>query len=98
MATEEGHTLELRTELIPRSGVIEAIERQVGMRITHEHRHYLANQPVHCGDMIEVWMEERWVLGRYEWSGIPDEAPVSYHNGGVEVLTDASLLRWPATA
>jgi hypothetical protein len=95
VTTDEGNRLELRTELIPRSGIIKAIEEEVGKRITHQRRHYLANQPVHCGDMLEMWMENRWVLARYEWSGKPDESPTVYHDGGVAILKDSSLLRWP---
>lgn len=98
MATDEANALELRTELIPRSGIIKAIEGQIGKRITHEHRHYLFNQPVHCGDMLEVWMENRWILGRYEWSGRPDDRPVVYHDDGATILNDYSLLRWPTSS
>jgi len=75
--------------------LIAALEQQLGRRLTHEHRHYLENQPVHCGDTLELRKDGQWLSGRYEWSGNPDELPVFFSDDGGEPLDDACLLRWP---
>lgn len=95
VAVDYPHKLDLRTEMIPRGALIGALERELGRRLTHEHRHYLANQPVHCGDALQLYMDDSWIAGRYEWSGSPDELPIFYHDNGVAWLDDTSLLRWP---
>jgi hypothetical protein len=90
-----GHPLELRTELIPRGELIRAIESKLGVRLTHEDRHHLAGEPVHCGDKLELLRDGRWVYGRYEWSGEPASLPTFHLDGATLRLDSACLLRWP---
>jgi hypothetical protein len=87
--------LELRVEVIPRSPLIEKIERDTGQMLTHEHRHYLEGQPVHCGDTLEMYREGQWTLGRYEWSGEPEDSPTFHFGHDAIPLDDSFLLRWP---
>ena len=87
--------LELRSVSIPRGPLIELIEREIGRPITHETRHYLAGQPVHCGDMLEVYVGGYWFVGRYEWTGKPEELPTFEYPGGVIRINDECLVRWP---
>ena len=49
--------LELRSEPIPRGPIIERLEQEIGRPLTHETRHYLAGQPVHCGDTLELYLD-----------------------------------------
>lgn len=95
MAADYPNRLDLHTEMIPREALIGALERELGRRLTHEHRHYLANLPVHCGDALQLYTDAGWITGRYEWSGSPDELPVFFHDHGVDPLDETSLLRWP---
>ena len=95
MTTNLGNALYLRTELIPRGPLIRAIERESGQRLTHDCRHYLEDQPVHCGEILELFKGGQWVSGRYEWSGVQEERPVFFHDHGVDPLDEKSLLRWP---
>ena len=95
MSSDFGHKLDLRTEMLPRGALIDALERQLGQRLTHEHRHYLDNRPVHCGDIMALCQEGRWVNGRFEWSGDPEDNPVFHAADGIVVLDMASRLRWP---
>lgn len=90
-----GHPFELRTELIPRGELISAIERALGQRFTHENRHHLAGEPVHCGDKLELLQDGRWVYGRYEWSGDHASLPTFHLDGATLRLDGACLLRWP---
>lgn len=88
-------TLELRKEPIPRGAIIEGLERLTGRAFTHEERHYLQGQPVHCGDKLELYREGQWEYGRYEWSGSPED-PATFHVGdGILRLDGDCLLRWP---
>ena len=59
-------TLELRSIEIPRSLLIEIFERQLGRSLTHEYRHYLAAEPVHCGTILQWFNDGEWITGRYE--------------------------------
>lgn len=95
MLADYAHKLDLRVEMVPRGALIDALERAAGRRLTHEHRYYLANQPVHCGETLELYDGGTWMPGRFEWSGDPDELPVFYHDDGVVPLDDTRLLRWP---
>jgi hypothetical protein len=85
----------LRIEMIPRGVLIESLERELGQRITHDCRHYLDDQPVHCGEILELYKGGQWVTGRYEWTGVEEERPFFFHDGGVAPLDEISLLRWP---
>ena len=88
-------TLQLRTIPIPRSLIIEMIESEIGRALTHERRHYLAGQPVHCGDQIEIYIDGDWKLGRYEWTGDESDEPTLETSGRVFWLNGTQLLRWP---
>jgi hypothetical protein len=85
----------LRSFPIPRSAVIDQIERQTGRSLTHEHRHYLAEKPVHCGDELEIYRKGRWIRGRYEWTGRPEDPPTLETGSRVLELDATHLLRWP---
>ncbi|MBA3314913.1 MAG: hypothetical protein H0T47_16700 [Planctomycetaceae bacterium] len=95
MAVHPINTLELRQETIPRGPIIEALEREVGRTIPHTYRHYLEDQAVHCGGILELYRDGRWLTGRFEWTGKPDELPTFDFEDGVVFLDAASLLRWP---
>ena len=88
-------TLELRSIEIPRSPLIDFLEREAGRPFTHEHRHFLAGEPVHCGTILQRFADGQWVFGRYEWSGNPDDQPTFHIDDQVIGLTAACLLRWP---
>lgn len=88
-------TLELRTIEIPRSPLIEIFERQLGRSLTHESRHYLAGEPVHCGTILQWFNDGEWITGRYEWSGRPADRPALHIDEQVISLTARCLLRWP---
>ena len=82
--------------MVPRGALIAALEQQLGRRLTQEHRHYLGNQPVHCGDILELRKNGQWLSVRYEWSGNPDELSVFISDDGGVPLDEASRLRWPS--
>jgi hypothetical protein len=88
-------TLELRSVEIPRSPLIEFFEQQIGRPLTHETRHYLAGEPVHCGAILQWFDGSQWITGRYEWSGRPEDRPTLHIGERVVGLTAESLLRWP---
>jgi hypothetical protein len=87
--------LELRSEPIPRSPLIERLEQELGRALTHETRHYLAARPVHCGDILHLHIVGQWVTGRYEWGGKPEDVPTFEYDGGVLRIDDDCLVRWP---
>lgn len=87
--------LELRAVPIPHSAVVERIERETGRDLSHEHRHFLADRPVHCGDMLEIYSEGRWIPGRYEWTGRTNETPTLETAQAIIHLDGDQLLRWP---
>lgn len=88
-------TLELRTTEIPRSPLIEFMEQQAGRSFTHEHRHFLAGEPVHCGDILQRFEDGNWVTGRYEWTCQPEDRPTFHVDETAIFLTPQCLLRWP---
>ncbi len=88
-------TLELRRIEIPRSRIIALLERELGKTITHEHRHFLAGEQVHCGDFLELFENEKWVLGRYEWTCKPGDPPTLHFVDRILWVEEDSLLRWP---
>lgn len=87
--------LELRSEPIPRGFLIERLEQELGRPLTHETRHYVANRPVHCGDMLELYSDGQWKIGRYEWTGKADELPTFEYDAGVLRIDAECLVRWP---
>jgi hypothetical protein len=87
--------LELRAEEIPRSPLIERLERELGRPLTHEVRHYLEGLPVHCGEILQLQIDGQWVTGRYEWGGTPEDVPTFHYDGGVLWIDDNCLVRWP---
>lgn len=87
--------LELRSVPVPRSPLIERLEQEIGRPLTHETRHYLAGRPVHCGDNLELHIDGDWTIGRYEWTGKPEELPTFEYDGGVMRIGDECLVRWP---
>jgi hypothetical protein len=91
-----GTTLELRCIAIPRTRMALLLERELGRPLSHEFRHFLGDQPVYCGMLLECWIEGRWTLGRYEWSCRPEDMP-TFHVGDRELaISSETLLRWPA--
>lgn len=89
-------TLELRTIEIPRSSLIKIIERVTGEPYpTHSHRHFLAGEPVHCGDILQRFQEGEWITGRYEWTCKPEDLPTFHVDELAIDLTAECLLRWP---
>lgn len=92
-------TLELRSDEIPRSPLLALIEKEMGYTITHERRHYLADQPVHCGNLLQFFENGRWITGRYEWSGVAGTQPslhIARPDGErIISITSGCLLRWP---
>ena len=90
--------LQLRRIEIPRSPLLELLEYRLGRVITHEHRHYLAGRPVHCGDLLELYRNGSWILGRYEWTADRDDQP-TFETGSLVVgLEGTHLLRWPQSS
>ena len=87
--------LELRSVPIPRSPLIDIFEQKLGRPLTCETRHYLAGQPVHCGDILELYLDGQWRIGRYEWTGKPDDLPTFDHESGTLRINDQCLIRWP---
>lgn len=87
--------LELRNVPIPRSPLIEQLEQELGRSLRHETRHYLAGQPVHCGNILELCIDGEWIIGRYEWTGRPEELPTFEVDGRVQWIDDSCLVRWP---
>lgn len=35
-------------------------------------RYYLDGRPLHAGDCLEIWIDGRWRLGRYEYRNMGD--------------------------
>ncbi len=90
-----GQRLKLRAIEIPRGPIVEMMEAELDRPLTHEHRHHLAEKPVTCGDLLELFHEGEWVLGRYEWTTNLDELP-TWEAGELVLWLDGSqLLRWP---
>lgn len=87
--------LELRSVEIPRSPLIEIFEQQLGRSLTHETRHYLAGEPVHCGTLLQRFQDGQWITGRYEWTGRLEDRPTLHIGELVIELTAGCLLRWP---
>ncbi len=87
--------LELRSVPIPRSPLIERLERELGRPLLEETRYYLAGRPVHCGDVLDLYIEGHWRSGRYEWTGKTDELPTFHHEGGTLRIDEQYLARWP---
>jgi len=88
-------TLELRCTEIPRSPLIAMMEQELGRPLTHEYRHYLAGEPVHCGTVLQLHWEGQWIFGRYEWSGHPEDRASFHINERALCLSDDSRLQWP---
>jgi hypothetical protein len=91
-------TLELRRIEIPRSRIIALLERELGKAITHEHRHFLAGEPVHCGDFLELFENGEWIPGRYEWTCNPADRPTLHFVDRILWIQEDFLLRWPEPA
>jgi hypothetical protein len=87
--------LELHSEPVPRGPIIERLEREIGRPLTHQTRHYLAGEPIHCGDILELCVDGTWIRGRYEWTGKPADLPTFAHDGRVRRITADCLVRWP---
>jgi len=87
--------LELRSVQIQRSPLIDKFEQELRRPLTCETRHYLAGQPVHCGDNLELYLDGQWRIGRYEWTGKPDDLPTFDHESATLRIDDRCLIRWP---
>ena len=61
-------------------------------------RHYLGEEPVHAGDILEYRLDdEEWRLGRYEWTFREEDEPflsVS-EDSALSLRRDDIRLRWP---
>jgi hypothetical protein len=88
-------TLEFRKIEIPRSRIIDLLERETGKSNTREHRHFLAGEPVHCGDFLELFENGAWIPGRYEWTCQPGDPPTLHFVDRILWVEEDSLLRWP---
>ena len=81
-------TLEWRTENLD-DGAAALIGRPTSGR------HYLDGQPVHCGDLLELRLDDgSWATGRYEWSG-GDTALLLFEDGIGRNLSETDVCRWP---
>lgn len=49
--------LELREEEVRESAILGVLERALGEALRPQFRHYLADQPVHCGDRLELYRD-----------------------------------------
>lgn len=60
-------------------------------------RHYLDDQPVRAGTLIEIFTEARgWSLARYEWSFQADRPPIACVNEDHAItIRDETPARWP---
>jgi hypothetical protein len=87
--------LVLRSVPIPRSPLIDKLEQELGRPLTRETRHYLAGEPVHCGDNLELYLDGQWRIGRYEWTGRIEDLPTFEYDGGVRRIDAQCLIRWP---
>lgn len=72
------------------------------LEVRHEgssgYRHYLDGIAVHAGTLLEVWTDNSWLLGRYEWSFRHEREPylvVNTDTDEVVVLHENAELRWP---
>jgi len=88
-------SLERRKIAIPRSRIIDLLERELGKTITHEHRHFLAGEAVHCGDFLELIEHGEWITGRYEWTCKPGDPPTLHFVDRIVWIEADFLLRWP---
>lgn len=62
-------------------------------------RHVLEERAVHAGNILEFYSmgEGAWLLGRYEWSGVPDDQAWFHAHSGKDIpLSEASIVRWPS--
>ena len=62
------------------------------------YHHYLDGRAVHSGDQLELNIDGKWVLGRYEWSFHTETRPylvVDSNTDDTITLSEHSLLRWP---
>jgi len=80
-------TLELRCIEIPRSPLIERLEREMGRPFRHEYRHFLAGEPVACGTILQCFLDGKWITGRYEWSCRREDLPALHIDERVIPLT-----------
>lgn len=87
--------LELRSEPIPRGPIIERLEQEIGRPLTHKTRHYLAGRPVHCGDILELYVDRVWTIGRYEWTGRTEDLPTFDCDLGLLRIDAECHVRWP---
>jgi hypothetical protein len=89
------------TSRTPRSGT-SGRPLVLGIDGDDERRHFLAGRVVSFGDRLELALaDERWIAGRYEWSGRegePAHLRVAFSGGGDHAipLPASALLRWPS--
>lgn len=60
-------------------------------------RDYLAGEPVHCGDALEIWRDGQWRPCRYERTGGPHDfdSLAYYCEDRAWIIRDDDDLRWP---
>lgn len=62
-------------------------------------RHYLDDEPLHAGELLELWLDDgSWALGRYEWTYREADPPLFFvdtETDSVITLRPGARLRWP---
>ena len=59
--------------------------------------HYVAGEPVDCGDLLEVLLHDgAWALGRYEWNPRIGGTPTLDLGGDAIFITEELRLRRPS--
>jgi hypothetical protein len=90
-----GAFLELRRIEPPRNMVIECLEREFGPQFLYEYRYFLADQPLDNGLVVEIYRNQVWIAGRFEWSGNREELPNLRIGQQPSVIFVEDVLRWP---
>lgn len=58
-------------------------------------RYYLDGQPIHAGDVLEVWRDGAWHCVRFEWCHLQEITPVLYYSDDRGwLMRDDELMRW----
>lgn len=62
------------------------------------YRHYLDGEPVHAGEILEMYRNGQWTAGRYEWNYKAGSKPAFYLSQDRAVWIEPDdELRWPAS-
>lgn len=90
-----GSHLQLRCAKIRRNKLIEFLERESGQRFLYEYRYFLDGQPLHDGMAVQLCRNQKWLPGRFEWTGNCFELPRLRIGGRLILIFEQDLLRWP---